>query len=60
MSVLILTRGREQLYPHGDPMSDLTEKAREIFQKNGMAFLLGWILGMGLGQSLWDSIVGVL
>jgi len=43
-----------------DLMSDLTEKAREIFQKNGMAFLLGWILGMGLGQSLWDSIVGVL
>jgi|TARA_R110000824_G_scaffold149902_1_gene320332 hypothetical protein len=41
-------------------MSDLTEKARDIFQKNGMAFLLGWILGMGLGQSLWDSIVGVL
>jgi len=41
-------------------MSDLTEKARDIFQKNGMAFLLGWILGMGLGQSLWDSIGGVL
>jgi len=40
--------------------SDLTEKARDIFQKNGMAFLLGWILGMGLGQSLWDSITGVL
>ena len=41
-------------------MSDLSERTREIFQKNGMAFLLGWILGMGLGQSLWDSIVGVL
>ena len=41
-------------------MSDLTEKARDIFQKNGMAFLLSWILGIGLGQTLWDSIVGVL
>ena len=41
-------------------MSDLSEKAREILQKNGMAVLRGWILGMGLGQTLWDSIVGVL
>ena len=41
-------------------MSDLSEKARDIFQKHGMAYLLGWILGMGLGQSLWDSIVGEL
>ena len=41
-------------------MSELAVKARDIFQKNGMAFLLGWILGIGLGQTLWDSIVGVL
>ena len=41
-------------------MSDLSEQARDIFQKYGMAFLLGWILGMGLGQSPWDLIVGVL
>jgi len=41
-------------------MSDFSEKAREIFQKNGMAFLLGWLLGAGLGPALWDSIVGVL
>ena len=54
MPILLQTTGRWCL------MSDLTEKARDIFQKNGMAFLLGWILGMGLGQSLWDSIVGVL
>jgi hypothetical protein len=32
-------------------MSDLSEKARDIFQKNGWHFLLGWILGMGLGQT---------
>jgi len=41
-------------------MSDLSEKAKDTVMENGMAFLLGWILGMGLGQSLWDSIVGVL
>ena len=38
----------------------LGEKAKEVFMENGMAFLLGWILGMGLGHTLWDSIVGVL
>ena len=38
----------------------LPEIARRMVSENGMSFLLGWILGMGLGQSLWDSIVGVL
>ena len=41
-------------------MSELSEKAKELVMENGMAFLLGWILGMGLGQVLWDSITGVL
>jgi len=42
------------------PMSELSDKAKEMVMENGMAFLLGWILGMGLGQTLWDSITGVL
>jgi len=42
------------------PMSELSDKAKEMVMENGMAFLLGWILGMGLGQQLWDSITGVL
>jgi len=41
-------------------MSELSEKAKEMVMENGMAFLLGWILGMGLGQQLWDSITWVL
>jgi len=41
-------------------MSELSEKAKEMVMENGMAFLLGWILGAGLGQTLWDSITGVL
>ena len=42
------------------PMSELSDKSKEMVMENGMAFLLGWILGMGLGQQLWDSITGVL
>ena len=43
-------------------MSDETlgEIAKRMIMDNGMAFLLGWILGAGLGQTLWDSITGVL
>lgn len=43
-------------------MSDETlgEIAKRMVMDNGMAFLLGWILGAGLGQPLWDSITGVL
>ena len=44
-------------------MSDeetLGEVAKRMVMDNGMAFLLGWILGAGLGQTLWDSITGVL
>ncbi len=38
----------------------LGEKAKEMLMENGAAFFLGWILGAGLGPTLWDSIVGVL
>ena len=40
--------------------SELTEKAKEAISNYGASFLLGWILGAGLGQTLWDSITGVL
>ncbi len=38
----------------------LGEKAKEMLMENGAAFFLGWILGAGLGPTLWESIVGVL
>jgi len=42
-------------------MSELSDKAKEMLTDYGAAFLLGWILGAaGLGQTLWDSITGVL
>ena len=42
------------------PMSELSDKAKEMLTDYGAAFLLGWILGGGMGQQLWDSITGVL
>ena len=42
------------------PMSELSDKAKDMLTDYGAAFLLGWILGAGLGQTLWDSITGVL
>jgi len=41
-------------------MSELSDKAKEAISDYGAAFRLGWILGAGLGQTLWDSITGVL
>ena len=43
-------------------MSELTlgARAKDMITENGAAFLLGWLLGAGLGPALWDSIVGVL
>jgi len=49
-------------------MSELSEKAKESFLDqmkrlvldNIAAFLAGWILGMGLGRQLWDSMTGVV
>ena len=41
-------------------MSELSVKAKDMLTNYGASFLLGWILGAGLGQALWDSITGVL
>ena len=43
-------------------MSELTlgDRAKDMITENGAAFLLGWLLGAGLGPALWDSITGVL
>ena len=43
-------------------MSELTlgARAKDMITENGAAFLLGWLLGAGLGPALWDSITGVL
>lgn len=38
----------------------LGEKAKEMLLENAAAFFLGWILGAGLGPTLWDSILGVM
>jgi hypothetical protein len=38
----------------------ISEIGKRMLTDYGMAFLLGWILGAGLGQTLWDSITGVL
>ena len=38
----------------------LGDIAKRMVMDNGRAFLLGWNLGAGLGQTLWDSITGVL
>ena len=38
----------------------LPEIAKRMLTNYGASFLLGWILGAGLGQALWDSITGVL
>ena len=42
------------------PAETLGEKAKEMLMENGAAFFLGWILGAGLGPTLWESITGVL
>ena len=36
------------------------DQVKRLVLDNIAAFLAGWILGMGLGQQLWDSITGVL
>jgi len=38
----------------------ISEIGKRMLTDYGASFLLGWILGAGLGQTLWDSITGVL
>jgi len=38
----------------------IPQLARRMMTDYGFPFLLGWVLGMGLGQALWDSITGVI
>jgi len=36
------------------------EQMKRLVLDNIAAFLAGWILGMGLGRQLWDSMTGVM
>lgn len=38
----------------------LGEQAKKMLLDNAAAFFLGWILGAGLGPTLWNSILGVM
>jgi len=36
------------------------EQMKRLVLDNIAAFLAGWILGAGLGRTLWDSVTGVV
>jgi len=38
----------------------IPELAQRMMTDYGFPFLLGWLLGAGLGQQMWDSITGVI
>jgi len=45
---------------HEHEDESVLEQMKRLVLDNIAAFLAGWILGAGLGRTLWDSVTGVV